>query len=704
MTMRIRRRAIFAVAAVFLVAALVALGCAGSKVEAPAPKAVAPPTTMAETPLIPRAVLFGNPDKAGAKISPDGTRLSFLAPVDGVLNVWVGPAGDVAKARPVTHDTGRGVRVYFWAFTSRHLLYLQDKNGDENWRVYAVDLTAGTTTDLTPLDGVNAQIEGVSAKFPGEILVGLNDRAPQFHDLYRVKLATGERTLLARNDAFSGFVTDDDFRVRFAMRMTPDGGTELLAPKGEEWENFLTVPMADALTTGPAGFDKTGNVLYLIDSRGRNTAALAALDLTTGTLSVIAQDARADVSDVLVHPTEKTVQAVAATYDRKRWTVLDPSIRADLDFLRTVADGEIEVVDRTLDDRQWIVVYLLDDGPVRTYRYDRTARKAHFLFTNRKALEGLPLAKMRSVLIPARDGLELVSYLTLPVWSDSDGDGRPSAPLPMVLSVHGGPWSRDTWGYNPYAQWLANRGYAVLEVNFRGSTGLGKAFVNAANREWAGRMHDDLLDAVDWATKAGVAAPGRVAIMGGSYGGYATLVGLTFTPEAFACGVDIVGPSNLVTLLESIPPYWEPMIDLFATRVGDPRTPAGRDLLLSRSPLTRVDKIVRPLLIAQGANDPRVKRAESDQIVRAMQQRTIPVTYVLFPDEGHGFVRPQNNLAFNAATDAFLGNCLGGRVEPVGGDFAGSTITVPEGAALLPGLAEALAAMPKVETPPAPAP
>jgi dipeptidyl aminopeptidase/acylaminoacyl peptidase len=327
---------------------------------------------------------------------------------------------------------------------------------------------------------------------------------------------------------------------------------------------------------------------------------------------------------------------------------------------------------------------------VRYYHYDRQQKNARFLFTNRQALEVLPLARMHPVSIKSRDNQDLVSYYTLPVESDRDEDGHPDLPLPMVLLVHGGPWARDSWGYNPFHQLLANRGYAVLSVNFRGSTGLGKDFINAANLEWGGKMHDDLIDAVNWAIDQGIADSQRVAILGGSYGGYATLVGLTFTPEVFACGVDIVGPSNLLTLINTIPPYWQPQIELWATRVGDHRTPEGQALLNERSPLSYIDQIRRPLLIGQGANDPRVKQSESDQIVHAMQEKGIPVTYVLYPDEGHGFARPENNLSFFAVAEAFLAQCLGGRQEPVGEDFKGASITVPSGKEHIPSLAEAL--------------
>ena len=635
-------------------------------------------------PLVARSVLFGNPDKAAARLSPDGTKLSFLAPVDGVLNVWVGPVDDPSAAKPVTEDRKRGIRIYLWTYTPDHLVYLQDKDGDENWHVYVVDLEKGETRDLTPLEGVRAEIKRVSHKHPEEILVGLNDRKPQLHDLYRFNLKTGEKTLIELNTGFVDIMADDDYNVRFAFRMTMFGGMEALKmTDAGEWEPFTKIEMEDSLTTRPLEFDKTGKHLYMMDSRGRNTAALMKLNLETDELTLVADDPKADLDSVMVHPTEKVVEAAAFNHDRRRWQFMDPAVAADFAVLRKVAGGEIIVASRTLDDRHWIVAYLQDDGPLRYYRYDRNERKARFLFTNRSDLEGLQLVKMRPVVIKSRDGLDLVSYLSLP----PSAAGR----VPMVLFVHGGPWSRDVWGYNPAHQWLANRGYAVLSVNYRGSTGFGKDFINASTKEWAGKMHDDLIDAVRWAVNEGIADPDRVAICGGSYGGYATLVGLTFTPEIFACGVDIVGPSNLVTLLKSIPPYWAPMIQMWATRVGDHRTDEGRAFLTSRSPLTYVDRIKRPLLIGQGANDPRVKQAESDQIVKAMQEKDIPVTYVLYSDEGHGFGRPENSLSFFAVAEAFLAEVLGGRFEPIGNDFEGSTIAVPTGAEHVPGLAEALA-------------
>ncbi|HLS90533.1 MAG TPA: S9 family peptidase [Limnochordia bacterium] len=644
---------------------------------------------MEDVPLIPRDVLFSDPDRTSVQISPDGRWISFLAPRNGVLNVWVAPADAPDAAAPATDARDRGIAGYSWTYLDSHLIYVQDTAGDENWRLYRLDVTTGESVLLTPESGVNAQIVAISPKHPQEIVVGLNDRLPEWHDLYRVDLRTGERALLHENEGMMRYLLDDDYNVRFAETMTPDGGTLVLARTEEGWEPFMQISMEDALTTAVLDLDPSGTKLYAIDSRDRNTAALVILDLETGEKTVVYEDPKADVSHALIHPTQKTIQAAASTYEKTVWQVLDPEIEADFQYLKTVADGELAGFSRTLDDSVWIVAYVVDDGPVRYYRYDRKKRRAEFLFTNRSALEEYTLAKMHPVIIPSRDGLELVSYLTLPPWVKTDGL-RPERPLPLVLEVHGGPWSRDTWGYNTLHQWLANRGYAVLSVNFRGSVGFGKQFLNAGIREWGGKMHDDLIDAVQWAIAQGIADPDKICISGGSYGGYAALVGLTMTPDVFACGVSIVGPSNLVTLLESIPPYWTPQIEFFATRVGDHRTPEGREFLLERSPITYVDQIKKPLLIGQGANDPRVKQSESDQIVAAMQEAGIPVTYVLYPDEGHGFARPQNRLSFYAIQEAFFHQHLGGRLEPIGDDFAGSSLTVPEGASEIPGLEEAL--------------
>jgi dipeptidyl aminopeptidase/acylaminoacyl peptidase len=494
------------------------------------------------------------------------------------------------------------------------------------------------------------------------------------------------------NDRFVGFLSDDDYRLRIAMTFSPQG--EVLVFKTvatSQWEPLMTISAEDALTTSPAGLDRTGTHLYLLDSRNRNTGALRTIALDSGEETTLFATELADVDGAIVHPVEKTVQAVTYTYDRVRIEVLDESIRCDLELLESGSRGEIEITSRTVDDRKWTVAESIDDGPIRFYLYDRDDRCLNYLFSHRRELEELRLAKMHCRVIPARDGRNLVSYLTLPVDSDPQNHGCPDKPLPMVLLVHGGPWYRDYWGFHPEHQLLANRGYAVLSVNFRGSTGFGKEFINAANHEWAGAMHNDLIDAVAWATGHNIALKNKVAIMGGSYGGYAALVGLTFTPTTFACGVDIVGPGNLITLMENPPPYWMPIMPLMSTRVGDHTTENGRKFLESRSQLFHVDQIVRPLLIAQGANDPRVRRAESDQIVAAMRERRIPVTYLLYPDEGHGLDRPENNLSFYAVAEAFLAQHLGGACEPIGDDLERASFEVVEGANQIPELAGCLA-------------
>ena len=647
-------------------------------------------------PIIPRKVLFGNPDKAMVQLSHDGAYISFLAPRDGVLNVWVAPRNDPAAARPVTNDTGRGIRFYGWAYTSQHVLYIQDKNGDENWRLYAVDLASDEIKDLTPFEGVQAQVLGTSPRFPQELIIGLNNRDPQWHDLYRLNLASGEMNLVYQNDSFLSFMIDEDLNLRGSTRMTDEGGQQMYKAALDEqageftWEDWMEVPQEDSLTTNVIGFDKSGKTLFLLDSRKRNTSALVAVEVQSGKSQLLAEDPRVDAGDVVRHPSERHVQAVSFIYERKGWQVLDKAIQSDLDYLNSVRDGEVEILSRTLDDRYWIVVYVVDDGATPYYLYDREKRQASFLFTNRKDLEGQPLAKMHPVTIQSRDGLELVCYYTLPLGTDSDNDGIPDKPLPMVLFPHGGPWGRDVWGYDPFHQWLANRGYATLAVNFRSSTGFGKDFTNKGDHEWGEKILDDQVDAVRWAVQQSIADPKKVGVMGGSFGGYSTLAGLTMNPEVFACGVDLVGPSNLITLLESIPPYWKPMLKMLTSRVGDPATEEGRTLLKKHSPLSYVDNIRAPLLIGQGANDPRVKQAEADQIVQAMQAKKIPVAYALYPDEGHGFARPENSTSFSAISEAFLAKHLGGHYEPIGDDLTNSSMQMLAGVEEVPGLAEAL--------------
>lgn len=621
--------------------------------------------------LIPREVLFGNPERMGVKISPDGSMVSYLAPVDGVLNVWVMPwkDGQTGKARPLTRSTDRPIRSYSWAMNGKQILYANDAGGDENTHVYVVDLDGGERRDLTPGDEVKAEIVSQHRDRPDEILVMSNARSPDVFDVYRVNTMTGDTTQVFENDGgYVGMIPDDDWVIRLRGRMTPDGGSTFDyrdSPEGA-WEEFETIGPDDAMSTQPIGFNRDGSTLWMIDSRGQDTSALVAVKIgPDGGIEreVVFDSPVSDVADSIIDPDLLEPQAIATDRLRREWHIFDESIRPDLDGLSKLSEGELEIVSRTRDDRTWIVAFEHDDGPVRYWAWDRDTAKGTYLFSHQPELEDVKLSKMQGVEIPTRDGLSMPSYLTIPHGSD----GRN---LPLVLFPHGGPWARDHWGYNPYHQWLADRGYAVLAPNFRGSTGFGKAYLNAGNREWYGAMQDDLVDAVQWAIKEGIADPDRVAIMGGSYGGYATLAGMTRDPELFACGVDIVGPSHVGTLLETIPPYWEPIKVMFETRVGSLDEPEWLDKI---SPLTYVDNIQKPLLIGQGANDPRVKVSESDQIVAAMDENRIPVTYVVFPDEGHGFARPENTIAFTAITEAFLAKHLDGGLEPITNEIGAST-------------------------------
>lgn len=652
----------------------------------------ASPALAADAPLIERVKLFGNPAKSQGRLSPDGRQVAWIAPRDGVLNVWVAPAGDLAAAKVLTNERTRPIRQYFWSPDSRAIMYIQDKGGDENFSLYGVDVASGTERNFTPLDKTRANIVKVSPAVKDRILVGLNNRDPRYHDVHSLDLATGKLTEVMRADGYSQIVADDSLTPRLAVRANTDGGSDYFRIVGGQVE---TTPLGrwttdDDRSTRPLDFTADGRTLYWFDSRGRNLVALVALDMASGRSTVVAQSPKADVKAILRDPRTGVAQAWSADYLREDWTALDPRVGRDLTFLKSRLQGDIDIISRTDADDRWIVNASSATSPGQAWLYDRTAGALTKLYDTRPELAGATLAEMHPREVRARDGLTMVSYLSLPPGSDANGDGRPERPVPMVLVVHGGPYGRDDYGFDAQHQWLANRGYAVLSVNFRGSTGFGKAAINSGNLEWAGKMHDDLIDGVDWAIKQGVTTRDKVAIMGISYGGYATLVGLTFTPTTFACGVESVGPSNLETLSATLPPYWVALREVFRKRMGDPDTAAGRAVLRAASPLHKADQIVRPLLIAQGANDPRVKQAESDQIVAAMKAKNIPVTYLLYPDEGHGFARPVNNISFVAVAESFLGKCLGGRAEPIGDAVKQSSVKVTYGAEYAPGLTAAM--------------
>jgi dipeptidyl aminopeptidase/acylaminoacyl peptidase len=646
-------------------------------------------------PLIERSALFGNPSQVAGRLSPDGRWLAWIAPRDGVLNVWVAPSDQPTKGKPLTAETKRPIRSYFWAPDSSAVLFVNDKGGDENFQLFKVGVQGGEAQSLTPFPKTRVELVGSSEHIKDRILIGINNRDARWHDVYSVDLKSGKLTRVFENTGdYAGFVADDALQLRIAQKSRPDGGTDYYRMDAGKVDAkpFATVALDDSLTTAPAGFTADGKTLYWTDSRERDTAALVAQDMASGKLTVLAESPKADVGGVLADPKTGKAQAYQVDYLKNEWTALDPAIAPDLAFFKDRLKGSFDVTSRTDADDLWTVVDDPVTAPSTTYLYNRSKKTLTPLFVGRPELAKATLAPMYPREIRTRDGLTEVSYLTLPPGSDGKHAGVPDKPLPMVLFVHGGPWARDSYGYSGYHQWLANRGYAVLSVNYRGSTGFGKKYISAGDLEWGAKMHDDLLDAVNWAVDAGVTRKDQVAIMGGSYGGYATLVGMSFTPDTFACGVDIVGPSNLATLLKTIPAYWEAGRVQFYKRMGDPTTPDGQKLLHDRSPLFKANAIRKPLLIGQGANDPRVNQAESAQIVKAMDAKNIPVTYVLFPDEGHGFARPENNIAFNAVAEQFLGKCLGGRVEPIGNALKPSTITVPHGASFTPGLSEALPA------------
>lgn len=605
--------------------------------------------------LVPRNVLFGNPERTSPRISPDGRQLAWIAPHEGVLNVWVKTVGS-DDDRVVTDDHDRGIRSFFWAPDNRRILYVQDQGGDENWRIHDVHLESRVSRDLTPFDDVQAQVQHVDKKFPSEILIGLNKDNPQLHDVYKLDLESGELTKVVENPGFVGFVTDEQLQTRCAVAPKPDGGMVILVrdTEADDWRPLIEVGQEDSLTTQPVAFSADGTRLLTITSVDANAARLVWIDIATGDTTIIAEDPSYDVSAVRAHPDTNEPQIVAFQRDRLDWQLIDPALADDLDALHALDSGDLIFQGADHADQTWLVAFNHDDGPVRFYAYNRTTKQGTFLFEHQPALSEYELAKVEPFSFTSRDGLTIHGYLTFP-----SGVARES--LSTVLNVHGGPWHRDAWGYDPEAQWLANRGYLCVQVNFRGSTGYGKAFINAGDREWGGRMHDDLLDAVDHVVKEGYTDRDRVAIYGGSHGGYAALVGATFTPDVFACAVDIVGPSSLKTLIESVPPYWAPMIAQFHTRVGNPET--DETWMWERSPLSKVDNIRIPIMIAQGANDPRVKQAESEQIVDAMKAKGIPYEYLLFPDEGHGFAKPENRLTFYAAAERFLAEHLGGRAE-----------------------------------------
>ena len=638
-------------------------------------------------PLIDREVFFGDPEITASQISPNGEYMSFQRPYKGVMNVWVKPLdAPFDEARPLT--TGdRPVPGHFWSVDSEYVLYVQDKGGNENFHVYAVDPDAEAeedtgvppARDLTPLEGVRAQIYALPDEKPGTIVVGLNDRDPALHDVYRLEIATGERELVIENTFnVAGWVVDDAGEVRMAGRQTSDGGTEILpVDDGELGDPLYTCSWRE--TCGPIGFHADGERVWFQSNKGEDVdlTALYLMDPETGELEFVERDPEGEVdfAGALFSNADDRLLATYYVGDRRRMYPQDERMEKAWAFLQdNLPDGEISFSPQTLDDRLVKIVVSRDVDPGTVYLFDWEDYEVEKVYETRPEVPTEHMASMEAIRYQARDGLEIQAYLTTP-------NGVPAVDLALVALIHGGPWARDTYGYRSTVQFLANRGYAVLQPNFRGSTGFGKALLNAGNKEWGEAMQDDITDGIEHLAEQGIVDEERVCIMGGSYGGYATLAGMTFTPDVYNCGVDIVGPSNLITLLNSIPAYWGPIRKIFTQRMGDMETEEGRKKLEAQSPLFHVDNIEAPLLVIQGANDPRVKQAESDQIVIAMREKGLPVEYIVAPDEGHGFRGRENRMAMYARIEEFLAEHNGGRyqedmAEPVAERLEAITVDV----------------------------
>lgn len=627
------------------------------------------PATAQLPPLIDRELFFGDPEISGAQISPDGKYIAFLRPLNKTRNIWVKETNaPFDTAKPITSDTTRPITQYFWSRDGKYVLYAQDKAGDENYNVYAVNPAEAPATgsqvpaarNLTDLKGVRAQPYEVPRSEPDIIYVGLNDRDKSWHDLYRVRISTGERTLLRKNtDRVTGWIFDLKDRLRLATRSADNGDTEILRVDDQ---GFTKIYSCDVLEScAPVRFHPDGKRFYLETNKGasENLTKLVLMDVETGKEDLVEKDPenRVDFGYAIFSEVSDQLVGTVYEYEKRRIYWKDKAFEADYAFLRSqLPDAEISFNSHTRDEKLWLISAASDNEPGATFLFDRTAKKLTPQYKIREKLPRQNLAHMEAVRYESSDGMEIPAYLTLP-------KGVEAKNLPTLILPHGGPWGRDNWGYNSLAQFFANRGYAILEPNFRASTGYGKKFLNAGNRQWGDKMQDDLTWGVKYLVAKGIADPKRVGIIGGSYGGYATLAGVAFTPDLYGAAVSIVGPSNLITLLNSIPPYWEPVRKVFYQRMGDPGRPEGKAQLQRQSPLNSAAKIKTPLLVVQGANDPRVNKAESDQIVVALRDRGFPVAYLVAPDEGHGFVRPVNNLAMIAASEKFLAQYLGGRYQ-----------------------------------------
>ncbi|RAJ56626.1 dipeptidyl aminopeptidase/acylaminoacyl peptidase [Streptomyces sp. Amel2xB2] len=626
-----------------------------------------------EVPHLAAEDFFGPPVRTRASISPDGGRIAYLAPWRERLNIWVESADRDGEARCVTADDKRSVHVYHWTHDPRWMIYEQDGDGDENWHLYRVDLDDpdAPAVDLTPFPGVRAAGFELPHARPGKALVRLNHRDPAEFDLYELDIATGGLTMVAENPGQVSNLLYTPGGDLYAHSLTAEGDIRLAKRDAEtgELRPVVTFPGEDyPLDVHPFQLTPDGTGAWIGSNRDSDRTRLVRLDLATGEETevdshpVFDLDMRSVVFPALPSPLildRRTGELLGVRYLGERQVIraLDPHFAAVLRELETLGEGEISAVSSDESGQRWVVAFNHDRAPGATYYYDHATGRSRLLFRPFPHLDPETMAPMTPVTVTARDGLKLPSYLTLPVGVEPRG-------LPMVLLVHGGPWHRDSWRFDPAAQFLASRGYAVLQVNFRGSAGYGKAFLKAGIGELAGKMHDDLVDGVDWAVRSGYADPDRVAVFGGSYGGYAALVGVSFTPGVFAAAVDFCGISNLVTFLRTVPEFVKPyLVNNWYLFAGDPGRPEQEADLWARSPVSRVADIRTPLLVVQGGNDVRVVKAESDQIVGAVRARGVEVEYMVKDDEGHAFMNPENNIDMFRAADRFLARHLGGRPE-----------------------------------------
>lgn len=613
------------------------------------------------TPLIPRQIIFGNPEKMDPQISPDGKHIAYLAPLtkndeNEVLNIWV-KSIDKNDDKPLTSFTDRSSQSFFWSHDSTQILYIKDNQGDENWRLYGITLDTKEITCYTPFEKTQARlIDHKKRSNPSLLVIGLNKDNPALHDAYSLDLKTKKIELLCKNPGgVVQWVVDKKCKVLAAVQDSKAGERQVVVLKNDKWHPIRTYSCEDTQNNClMAGFSEKENTISMLESKEYTTARLVTIDCATGETTVRAQDPYYDMTDVSINPDTEEIEAVLCDREKPEWIILkqDSAMAKVLEAFK--GKGNKGILSHDDSQTLWTVMTGKDTSTATYYLYNSKDNTTTELFKARPQLPEAALSPMEPITYKSRDGLTIHGYLTCP-------RGAERTQLPMVVYVHGGPNRRDSWGYNNCVQWLANRGYAVLQINYRGSMGYGKDFINAANKEWGGKMHDDLIDGVNWAIAAGIADKNKIAIFGGSYGGYAALVGAAFTPDVFCCAVDSVGPSNLVSFLKTIPPYWEVYRAQINRSIGNPDT--EEEFLKSRSPLYKADAIKIPLLIAQGAHDPRVKQAESEQIVEALKKHGIPHEYLLFPDEGHGFVNACNRLKFYARAEAFLARYLGGRCE-----------------------------------------